>query len=104
MNSEMNPGGAGDPGANLGSVTLTQDGVRAMRRSLHELANVLTGVMIAGDLLSLHLAAGRLQPYAADICAGIERGCVLVRGLRSQLLSACGEAEASPGGTASGRE
>ena len=47
--------------ANLGSVSLTQDGVRAMRHSLHELANVFTGVVIAGDLLSLHLAAGSLQ-------------------------------------------
>ncbi len=41
-----------------------------MRHSLHELANVFTGVMIAGDLLTLQLTADSLQKYAADICAG----------------------------------
>lgn len=106
MNSEMNTGEAGGSGAmvNLGGVTLTQDGVQAMRHSLHELANVFTGVMIAGDLLSLHLAAGSLRLYAADICAGSERGCVLVRELRSQLLAACGETEVSAGGSAAGEK
>ncbi len=56
--------------------------------------------MIAGDLLSLQLAAGSLQLYAADICASSERGCLLVRELRSQLLAACGETEASLNGSA----
>ncbi len=57
--------------------------------------------MLAG-LLSQYLAGGSLQHYAADICEGSERGCVLVRELRSQLLAACGEAGSLlPDGTAS---
>lgn len=106
MNSEMNSSEAGGSGAmaNLGRVTLSQDGVQVMRHHLHELANVFTGVMIAGDLLSLHLDAGPLQRYAAEICAGSERGCVLVRELRSQLLAASGEAEAPAGGNQTGVE
>lgn len=103
MNSEGNTGKAGASGADvsLGSVSLTQDGVRAMRHNLHELANVFTGVMIAGDLLALRLAEGSLRPYAVDICTGSARGCALVRELRSQLLAACGETEASAGGSTS---
>jgi nitrogen-specific signal transduction histidine kinase len=95
MNSEMNPSGAnGSEGeAHLASITLQQEAVQSMRHCLHELANVFTGVMIAGDLLSLQLTAGSMQRYAEDICVGSERGCVLVREIRSQLLAACGEAE-----------
>ena len=66
-----------------------------MRHRLHELANVFTGVMIAGGLLSQYLEGGSLQHYAADICEGSERGCALVREIRSQLLAACGEVEAA---------
>ncbi len=121
MNSEMNTGETGNSGAiaklgnvSLGSVILNQDransgdislgreGVQIMRHSLHELANVFTGVMIAGDLLSLHLAEGSLQHYAAEICVGSERGCVLVRAIRQQLLAACGEVEGPGAGTAPG--
>lgn len=104
MNSEMNSSEAGGSGAmaNLGCVTLNHDGVQAMRHNLHELANVFTGVVIAGDLLALHLDAGPLQRYAVEICAGSERGCALVRELRSQLLAASGEAEAPSGGNPAG--
>jgi len=100
MNSEMNTSKAGSPGAmaNLGHVNLNTQGVQTMRHCLHELANVFTGVMIAGDLLSLHLAEGPLQHYAAEVCAGSERGCILVREIRGQLLAACGEAEVAPRG------
>jgi hypothetical protein len=108
MNSEVNPSDAGGSGAmaNLvasehakpdgihpDGVNLNREGVLAMRHSLHELANVFTGVMIAGDLLSLHLAEGPLQRYANEICSGSERGCGLVREIRGQLLAACGEVE-----------
>ncbi len=106
MNSARNTGEAGASGANIGpgSISLTQDGVRAVRHSLHELANVFTGVMIAGDLLSLRLSEGSLRPYAVEICAGSARGCALVRELRSQLLAACVEAEASDDASTSGGE
>lgn len=107
MNSEMNPGKPDSSAitANLGSinlghidleqVNLSREGVRAIRHCLHELANVFTGVMIAGDLLSLHMVEGPLQHYASDICIGGERGCSLVREIRDQLLGACDEAEAA---------
>ena len=100
MNSEMNPTNArGLPVKdNPGGVILDGDGVLAMRHRLHELANAFTGVMIAGGLLSQYLEGGSLQHYASDICEESERGCGLVRELRSQLLAAQGEAEAAPNG------
>jgi hypothetical protein len=55
--------------------------------------------MIAGGLLSHCLEGGTLRQYASDICEGSERGCTLVRELRSQLLAACGEAEAAKAGS-----
>src|ERR1700687_1185962 len=81
-----------------GGVTLDADGVQAMRHRLHELANAFTGVMIAGGLLLQYLEGGSLQHYASDICEGSERGCGLVRELRSQLLAAQGEVEAAASG------
>ncbi len=88
------PSGSATMGA-LQSIVLETSEVQAMRHRLHELANVFTGVMIAAGLLSQHLAGGSLQHYAADICEGSDRGCVLVREIRSQLLAASGELEAA---------
>jgi hypothetical protein len=104
VNSEMNSTGTGGTSApgDIQSVTLDADGVRAMRHRLHELANVFTGVMIAGGLLSQYLEGGSLQQYAADICENSERGSALARELRSQLRSACGEAEADSRGASEG--
>jgi hypothetical protein len=100
VNSEMNMTNAsGFPVVdNLGGVILDGDGVRAMRHRLHELANAFTGVMIAGGLLSQFLEGGPLEHYALNVCEGSERGCALVRELRSQLLAARGEVEAAPNG------
>ena len=39
-----------------------------------------------------------LEHYATEICVGSERGCILVREIRRQLLAACGEAEVLPPG------
>jgi hypothetical protein len=118
MNSEMNTGdpvsfetighvGAAAAGSvELGGIELDRvamervlmdrEGVRQMRHCLHELANVFTGLVIAGDLLSLHLLEGPLEHYTTEICAGGERGCALVRAIRNQLLAVCGETEAAP--------
>lgn len=102
VNFDRNPiDGNGSPlAAKLCTVILDRSEVQAMRHQLHELANVFTGVMIAGGLLSQFLEGGSLWPYASRICEGGERGCNLVRELRSQLLAACGELEAARGGSA----
>jgi len=85
----------GTPGmGEQGTVLLDGAAMQAMRRRLHELANVFTGVMIAGGLLSQFLEGGPLRTYASDICEVSERGCALVREIRSQLLAASGELEA----------
>jgi hypothetical protein len=96
MNSAMNePEADGTPEMGKQSIVLLESSeVLAMRHRLHELANVFTGVMIAGALLSQKLDVGSLRNYAIDICEGSERGGVLVRELRGQLLAACGELEA----------
>jgi nitrogen-specific signal transduction histidine kinase len=88
--------------AKLGTVVLDSSEVQAMRHRLHELANVFTGVMIASGLLSQFLKGNALRQYAADICDSSERGCTLLRELRSQLLEACGEREAAKGGSVPG--
>jgi hypothetical protein len=100
VNTEMNQSNASSNPAmdDPDGVILDGDGVRSIRRRLHELANAFTGVMIAGGLLSQYLEGGSLAHYASDICEGSERGCVLVREIRSQLLAAQGEAEAAPNG------
>jgi hypothetical protein len=104
MNTEMNiPDRHGSPqAATHCAVILDSSEVQAMRHRLHELANVFTGVVIAAGLLSQYLEGGSLRQYADDICEGSERGCALVRELRSQLLAACGELEAAREPSASG--
>lgn len=95
--------GNGSPqAAKHSAVVLEITEVQAMRHRLHELANVFTGVVIAAGLLTHYLEGGSLRQYAADICEGSERGCALVRELRSQLLAACGEPEAAGDGRAYG--
>jgi hypothetical protein len=80
-------------------VILDGDSVRRIRCCTHELANVLTGVMIAAGLLSQYLEGGSLALHAEDICQCSERGSALVREIRSQLLAACGEVDLSPSGS-----
>jgi hypothetical protein len=97
MNSEMNikEAGASPEMGSVGGFLLEQGAVHAMRRCLHELANVFTGLMIAGGLLAQRPELESLQRYVTDLCDGSERGSALVRELRSQLLAVCGEAEAA---------
>jgi hypothetical protein len=103
MNSEMSTlDGNGSPQAvKLCTVILDGSEVQRMRQRLHELANVFTGVVIASGLLCQYLDSGPLRHYASDIHEGSERGCSLVRELRSQLLAAAGELEAADMGGSS---
>ena len=131
VNPEMDRDDAQSPNEEGETGTIVMDGsqVAAMRRLMHELSNVLTGVMISGGLLEQYLHPSRpttsspgaaeaggpnlsgigrlgtkaLWHYAAGVCEGCERGCALLRELRGQLLAACGEAEAGALGTSSGK-
>ncbi len=89
--------GQGAPQEVQQGILLSQQSVRQMRRNLHELANTLTGVMIAGGLLTQYLEGGSLAGYAADVCEATERGSHLVRELRGYLLAAYGEMDAGGG-------
>ena len=93
VNSEMDSNDAtnSQESAELGTIVLDSSQVTAMRHLMHELANVLTGVMISGGLLAQYLEGNALRHYAAGVCDGCERGGGLVRQLRSQLLAVCGE-------------
>jgi hypothetical protein len=64
-----------------------------MRQYLHDLANVFTGLMISGGLLSQHLEGGSLHHHASNICEGCERGRTLVQEIRSHLLTYRGQSE-----------
>ena len=91
VETEMNANGAA-PSNEPQGIWLSDQSVRQMRSQLHELANTLTGVMIAGGLLTQFLEGGSLAGYAADVCEASERGSLLVCELRGHLLAACGEA------------
>lgn len=56
-----------------------------LQRILHDLSNLLTGIMVTGGLLQLGLQGDRRQHYAAEICEGSERGATLVREARALL-------------------
>jgi len=98
MHTEMNRSDGKSPlpaspvsPAGIYATSLQESEREALRLRLHELANVFTGVIIAGGLLCNRLQGEDLRRYAADICEGSERGCELVSELRSRLLAACGE-------------
>jgi hypothetical protein len=94
VDTEINSGK--DPAAVNGrgeGIWLSRSAVEQIRRRLHELANVFTGVMISGGLLTQELKLSQMERYAVDICECGERGGSLVREIRSSLLEACGEME-----------
>lgn len=57
-----------------------------LRHILHELSNLLTGVLVTGGLLREGLRGERLERYAADVCNGGERGAVLLREARALVM------------------
>jgi signal transduction histidine kinase len=58
-----------------------------LRHILHELSNLLTGILVTGGLLQLALKGDRRQRYAVELCEGSERGAMLVREARTLLAS-----------------
>jgi hypothetical protein len=78
------------------SVVIDGERVRAIRSCLHELANVLTGTMIATGLLAQRLNDEELKHYVEDIGEGGERGSALVCEIRGHLLAG-EQAERLPG-------
>ncbi len=63
------------------------DGEQAKLRSiLHDLSNVMTGVLMSAGLLRLALRGDSREHHAVDVCAGLERGAALVREARSLVM------------------
>lgn len=58
-----------------------------LRHILHDLSNLLTGIMVTGGLLRLALKGDRREHYAVEVCEGSERGATLVREARTLLTS-----------------
>lgn len=59
------------------------DGEQEQLRSiLHDLSNVMTGVLMSGGLLRLALRGDGREHHALDVCDGGERGAALVRQAR----------------------
>lgn len=56
-----------------------------LQRMLHDLSNLLTGILVTAGLLQLALQGDRRQHYAVEICAGGERGAILVREARDLI-------------------
>lgn len=53
-----------------------------LRSILHDLSNVMTGVLMSGGLLRLALRGDGREHHATDVCDGGERGAALVREAR----------------------
>lgn len=61
-----------------------------LRLILHDLSNVMTGVLMSGGLLRLALRGDGREHHATDVCDGGERGAALVREARG-LVTPCAE-------------
>jgi hypothetical protein len=75
-------------GRPLGQLVLQPPQIEAIRELLHELANVLTGVMIAGGLMVETLQQTPLGASASTLYGDCERGRRLVWELRTVLSEA----------------
>lgn len=64
-----------------------------LRSILHDLSNVMTGVLISGGLLRLALHGDSRDRHAEEVCEAGERGAALVREARTLLIPL----EKSPG-------
>jgi hypothetical protein len=54
---------------------------------LHELSNLLTGILVSGGLLRQQLNGDRRQHHAQEVCEAGERSAALVREARLLLTS-----------------
>ncbi len=61
---------------------MTEGEQERLRCILHDLSNVMTGVLMSGGLLRIALRGDRREYHAADVCEGGERGAALVREAR----------------------
>jgi hypothetical protein len=69
-----------------------------LRRTLHELANLFTAILITSGLLKLAGSdAERLERYSRELLESGERGAVLVREARSMLTPAAERVESRTG-------
>jgi hypothetical protein len=75
-------------GHRLADVVITRAQIEAMRQMLHELANIITGVMLASGLLSEYLQHTPAANSASALYGDCERGRRLVWELRNVLLGA----------------
>lgn len=82
-----------------GSEAIVTDGEQEKLRSiLHDLSNVMTGVLMSGGLLRLALRGDGREHHAMDVCDDGERGAALVREARG-LVTPPAERLESSGGT-----
>lgn len=65
------------------SIALSGEQVVKLRGILHDLSNVVTGVLVSGGLLKQALAGDSREIYAARLCEAGERGAALVRDARA---------------------
>ncbi|HUO59445.1 MAG TPA: hypothetical protein VMU24_02180 [Candidatus Acidoferrales bacterium] len=72
--------------ATLHPIVLEVERVREMRAVLHELANVFTGILVAGGVLAQKLQGTDFADRAASLCDLGERGAELSRRTRALLL------------------
>lgn len=64
---------------------MTEGEQEKLRSILHDLSNVMTGVLMSGGLLRLALRGDGREHHAADLCESGERGAALVLEARELL-------------------
>jgi hypothetical protein len=82
---------------------ITEVEIKQLRRVLHDLSSVFTGILVSGGLLNMALEGDKRQRYSSEICEGAERGAAMIRQAR-EVLTAPEKRMKVPPATATGGE
>lgn len=66
---------------------MTEGECNRLRTLLHDLSNLLTGILVSGGLLRMAMQGDARRRYADDVCESGEKGAVIIREARNLLLS-----------------
>jgi len=83
-----------------GELLLNGSEVQQLRHALHELSNLLTGILVSGGLVQQGGAGESRMRYMDSVCESGERGAMLVREVRAMFAAALerdGYVEDEPG-------
>lgn len=71
----------------LNDAKLSDVTAKELRRLMHDMSSVFTGILVSGGLLNLAVTEGKQKRYSANICEEAERGAALLRQARALLTA-----------------